>query len=244
MSQSETPDPREPVRAGAPRSARRPALVALAGALVVGAAAGALVISGALGDGSDGSDPATTPAAGTTPGPAASSEEAEEAEVPGVTVGTPENPYGPGDTFVILDDWTMTIGETDTDSWPELEPQLQQTSPSTMDWYPPEPGMVYVSAPSSIVYNGDTDDQDRLNSITVSHLAADGTTTAINTCGRYGMAVETYWPGYVNEDPSAEGVPCVEIPPSQVAGGQWQIFIDWIGPDGRPDYVLVHYTAV
>jgi hypothetical protein len=245
VSQWESPDQQEPAPPSASRSARRPALIAVAGVLVVGAVVGVLKLSGAFeGDGAEGPDPAATSVPGATPGTTASPEPTpEETEIPGVTIGTPENPYEPGDSFVILDDWTMTIGEVDTDTWPDLEPHFLETRPHKMDQYQPEPGMVYVSAPSSVAYSGAPKNQDRLESISVYHLATDGTITSTNTCGDLGLAVEPYWPYKANEEPLIEGVPCVEIPPTQVPGGQWQIFVDWIEPDGQGNYVLVHYTA-
>jgi len=251
MSQQESPDQPEPAAPATPSSVpsqssrRTGAVIAAGGVLAVVAAVGILVVSGALdGDGADGPDPAATTVAGSAAGATPTPEPTpEEAEIPGVTVGTPENPYEPGDSFTILDDWTMTIGEVDTDTWPDLEPHFLETDPDDMDFYRPDPGTVYVSAPSSVVYTGEPKDQDRLKSIFVGHVAADGATIATNSCGSYGLAVDTFWPLDMPEEPRSEGVACVEIPPARVEGGQWRIAIDLIDPEGQSRYVLVYYRA-
>jgi hypothetical protein len=245
VSQWENPDHPQLAESGRPRSAHRPALIAVGGVLVLGAAIGGLAISGAFeGDGADGPDPAATSVAGSTPGTTPSPEPTpEETEIPGVTVGTPENPYEPGDSVTILDDWTMTIGEVDTDTWPDLEPHFLETDPDDMDFYRPAPGMVYVSAPSSMVYTGEPKDQDRLKSVFVGHVAADGESIATNSCGSYGLAVEPFWPLNMPNEPRSEGVACVEIPPARVEGGQWRISFDWIEPDGQYRTVYVYYKA-
>jgi len=220
-------------------------LVGAGSTLAISAVVGALVISGAFeGNGAEGPDPAATSVPGSTSGTTTSPEPTpEETEIPGVTIGTPENPYEPGDSFTILDDWTMTIGEVDTDTWPDLEAHFLETQPDKMDWYRPDPGMVYVSAPSSMVYTGEPKDQDRLRSVFVSHVATDGESIASNSCGSYGLAVDTFWPLDMPDEPRSEGVSCVEIPPARVEGGQWRISFDWIGPDGQYRTVYVYCKA-
>ena len=205
---------------------------------------GALALSGAFSkDSSDsptaGASTGATPTPSTDPTP--SSEPTPEGDVPGVTIGTAENPYGPGDSFVMLDDWTFTLGATDLDSWPDLEPQLLQKWPTKIDQLKPDPGMVYVSAPASVTYSGDPADQDRMSLIVVEYLATDGTVGTINTCGNGGIAVEPF--NTINDEPFV-GTACTQITPAQAAGGQWRVFISWFTPEGQETYIDVFYTAV
>ncbi|MEP7762637.1 hypothetical protein [Sanguibacter sp. 25GB23B1] len=250
MSQWESPVPQgspttSPTPSGS-QSRRRPAITALVGAGVALAVVGALALSGVFaGDGDDAPDPRASAGAGSTPSASTtpSAEPTPEEDVPGVTIGTDENPYGPGDSFVMLDDWTITLGATDTDTWPDLEPGLRETWPDQIEQFQPAAGMVYVSAPANVTYTGDPAGLDRIESIVVEHVAADGTVSAINTCGDFGLAVDTFHPIDLDKEPVVEGVACVEVSPAQAADGRWRVFVDWIRPDGQGDYVEVFYTA-
>lgn len=180
---------------------------------------------------------ATSPTAAPppTPRPAPTPE-----EVPGTTIGTRENPYGPGDSFTILDDWTFTLGATDTDTWPDVAAYFEQHAADKLHLHQPAPGMVFVSAPATLTYTGSPEGRDRVDFFTVHHIAADGTESMINSCGRYGTSVEPF--NTVYEDPVVEGVPCVEVTPTQAIGGQWRVAV-WFGPDEDEVVTDIFYTA-
>ena len=216
-------------------------MVVVVVALVV---AGAVVLSGVFsGEGVD--DPTavgTTDAASTaSASPTPSAEPTPEEELPGVTFGTAENPLAPGESFTMLDDWTITLGTTDLDTWPDLEPYFQETRPDKIDVYQPDPGTVYVSAPANVTYTGDPADQARLTDIVVDYVPADGENGAVNTCGNYGSAVERF---EVELDKDLiEGIACTAIPAAQAPGGQWRVFISWFTPEGQETYVDVFYAT-
>ena len=210
-------------------------------ALVV---AGALALSGVFaGDGSD--DPTADASTDAGPSPSASptpsAEPTPEEELPGVTFGTAEDPLAPGESFTMLDDWTITLGATDLDTWPDLEPYWQQKWPDKMDQFQPDPGMVFVSVPAKVTYTGDPADQDRITDIVVDYLAADGENGIINICGHQGLAVERF--NVELDKTPIEGIACTAIPAAQAPGGQWRVFISWRTPAGQETYVDVFYAT-
>ena len=201
--------------------------------------AGALALSGVFaGDGVDDPTADATTDAGPTPSATPSAEPTPEDELPGVTFGTAERPLAPGESFTMLDDWTISLGATDLDTWPDIQPQLQQRWPSKMGSLEPNPGTVYVSVPAKVTYTGDPADQDRIILIVVEFLSADGTVGTINTCGNGGLAVEPF--DTIDEEPF-EGTACTEIDPAQAAEGMWRVFVSWKQPDGARDFVHVYY---
>jgi len=206
-------------------------------------AAGVLVIVGGVlfatgvfeGDGAPvAADPAATSAPTASPTPE---------EIPDQTLGTPQNPLRPGDSFIFFDDWTFTIGETDTDAWPALAAYYQEHFADKMYQFEPDPGMVYVTAPMVATYTGDKAKQDEVM-MALHHVGADGTETRSTSCGMTGRNYTRFEALAIKTDPLVEGSLCVEISPDQVPGGLWWIYLSYYDPatgiDRNEQY---YYTA-
>lgn len=226
-------------------SGRRALIITVVVAVLALVIVATLALSGAFSsDAGDAGDPTpvaspeTTPTPSTSPTP--SPEPTPDEELPGVTFGTAEDPLAPGESFTMLDDWTITLGASDLDTWPDLEPHFLETRAHKIDQYQPDPGTVYVSTPATVTYAGDPADQDRISSIVVEYLAADGTVGTINTCGRYGLAVEPF--NTIYDEPFI-GTACTQLPATQAPGGQWRIFISWFTPEGQETYIDVFYAT-
>ena len=163
--------------------------------------------------------------------------------IPGKTIGTPDNPYSPGDT-VVIEDWTFTLGATDTDAWPEIIPELKKTYPTIFNDFAPEPGMHYVTAPLTFTYTGPTDTQDRANGFDATHVAADGTETRDGSCGEYSSSSGDYFDSNATwSEPSEEGVLCAQVPPERADSGQWRLSLFFWDHEGNDRLIEVYYTA-
>jgi len=219
-SHQETPE--QATTPPAPPSGRRSVVTGLVTASVLVIVGGVLFAAGVF-DG-DGAPVAADPAA--TSAPAVSS---MPEEIPGETVGTPENPFRPGDSFTFFDDWTFTVGETDTDAWPALAGYYQEHFPDRLSRYEPDPGAVYVTAPLVVTHSGSAASRRHLNTA-LHHVRVDGTETYVNGCNLTGRNFKSFPASALKSEPTVEGSLCVEIPAEAVPGGQWWIYLSYYDP--------------
>jgi hypothetical protein len=220
---SPTGRPQEHVAAASSSSSRRRSLTTgliVAGVLVL---TGGVLFAAGVFEG-HGAPAAADPAA--TPAPTAS---ATAGETPGETIGTPENPFRPGDSFTFFDDWTFTVGETDTDAWPGLAPYYEEHFADEIYQHEPGPGMVYVTVPLSMAYTGGPSKQ-RHTMMAITHVSADGVETRAGMCGLAGGDFRVFDNMAVQRDPVVEGSLCAELLPTQVPGGQWWIYLSYWDP--------------
>lgn len=194
---------------------------------------GALALAGVFDRGEDPSTATGTDPTGTT------AADPPEQEIPGETVGTPDNPYAPGDSFSILDDWTFSVGATDTDAWPEVAPRWE--GDADIDQYQPDPGTVYVKTDASAVFAGSPAEQHRVFGLTFTFVAPDGTLVT-EKCGRYGTVFETLR-NSADAVTTESGAVCVQALPEQAEGGQWQVSLFYYDEDQREQYIKVYYAT-
>jgi hypothetical protein len=221
-------------RSGPQNGSRATALVTLG---VVGVVAVALSASGVFeGDGAPGVDPGASSTSTSTSSPTPQ-------ETPDEPLGTPQNPLRPGDSFTFFDDWTFTLGETDTDAWPDLAPYYRERFPDEIHQHEPEPGMIYVTAEMTAVYDGPISKQDLLNTA-LHHVSVDGAETYVNGCRLAGGEGRRFDTTELRNQPVVEGYLCAEITPEQVPGGLWWIYLSYYDPaagiDRNEQY---YYTA-
>lgn len=212
--------------------------------VVVGIAAALAALTGVFGgsDEESSTDPDARRGSTSRESDAPTTEPAEEL-IPGETIGTPENPYSPGDT-VVIEDWTFTLGETDTDSWPELVIEIKKTFPTLFDDFAPEPGMVYVTAPLTFTYTGPPETQNRANGFDVVHFGTDGTETQDGRCGEYSSSSgDRFDSTSIWRESSEEGVVCAQLSPERAEGGQWQLALFFWDHEGKDRLIDVFYTA-
>jgi hypothetical protein len=215
---------------------RRPLAAGLATASSLVLAGGILFAAGVFeGDGAPATaDPAATPAPTASPTPE---------EIPGETIGTPENPFRPGDSFTFFDDWTFTFGQTNTDAWPALASYYEETFPDELDDHEPGPGMVYLTAPVTMTYTGAPADQDNIM-IALHHVSTDGTETGNSSCGLLRRNFTRFVALDVRTKPVVEGSLCAEIPTENIPGGQWWIYLSyWDSATGTELDQQYYYTA-
>lgn len=238
LNVSQPQGPSAPGSAPSARTGRRAAVIVVVLAVVAALVVGGLALAGVFSS-DDGADHDQTSEASTS----ASATPQEPEVVPGKTIGTPEKPYAPGDSFVFLEDWTFTLGATDFDTWPDVEADLQARLPTMMDSFLPEPGMVFVSAPLSMTYTGPPTYQGRITSVYAQYVTVDGTELFTGNCGRYGDAVAPFDESDALEMASVAGAVCVEMTPEQAIGGQWRIEVDYVDGDSDVLFRHIYYTA-
>jgi len=204
---------------------------------VVGVVAVALSASGVFeGDGAPGVDSGASSTSTSTSSPAPQ-------ETPDEPLGTPQNPLRPGDSFTFFDDWTFTLGETDTDAWPALAGYYEEHFADSLHRFEPAPGMVYVTAPMKATYTGTKAKQGPLN-VALHHVSVDGTESYGNGCRLTGRNFTSFDNTELKIFPLVEGSLCAEITPEQVPGGLWWIYLSYYDPaagiDRNEQY---YYTA-
>jgi len=207
--------------------------------VAVGAVVAVLFVSGVLDPGSDrpvggGSSTGTRNPTGTR------ASDVPEEVVPGVTIGTPENPYTGGESFTVMEDWTFTVGASDTDAWPDIAAEWDDRP--DVDQYQPHPGTVFVMAPASMTYTGPPSDQGRVKGFFVSYVAPDGALIHPH-CGRYGTTFDQFDNSTASDEPSEDASFCAQVLPEQVAGGLWQVSMFTYDDDLTERRVEVYYAV-
>ncbi|MEP7763372.1 hypothetical protein [Sanguibacter sp. 25GB23B1] len=157
-----------------------------------------------------------------------------------MTVGTPENPYTGGESFTVLEDWTFTVGTSDTDAWPDVAAQWD--GQPDVDQYQPDPGMVFVMAPASMTYTGPPTYQGRVKGFFVTFVTPDGT-LVYPKCGRYGTTFDSFDNSAVSDESSEDATFCAPVLPEQVEGGQWQVTMYTYDEDLTERLVEVYYAV-
>jgi hypothetical protein len=217
-------------------SRRRSVAITLIASAVLVLTGGALFVAGAFeGDGAPvAADPTVT---------SASSAAQTPEEIPGETIGTSENPFGPGDTFTFFDDWTFTFGATNPDTWPGLASYYEEHFPDKISQYEPEPGMVYVTVPVSMTYTGTEAKREHIL-MALNHVSAAGTETGNTDCGLTGRNYKRFESVTAKWSSELEGSLCAEIRPEDVPGGQWWIYLSYYDPaTGTERNQQFFYTA-
>jgi hypothetical protein len=142
----------------------------------------------------------------------------EEAE----PLGTRGNPVavGVGAKHSDASVWTYTVGETDSDAWPEISSVNQFSSP-------PEAGSAYIMLPVHLVVEDApqiVDGADPWASFEVSYVTAGGNSFDERSCTAVLPAPGSlYDVGLMFGGAEADFVSCVQVPAGDIAGGTWRI---------------------
>ncbi len=159
-----------------------------------------------------------------------------------VTVATPvepepqpgslRSPYAVDETFRLVS-WRISLGATDLDAWPEIEPE-------NMFNEPPGPGWSYVMVPVTLENVGSTELMPWLD-LSIEYLGGDGVV--------YGASSGDQWCGVVPDQLSdvndvypggrVTGNQCAAVPTEAVAGGHWRVTTYDAGFNRRSAFVAI-----
>lgn len=114
------------------------------------------------------------------------------------------------------DDWTVSLGNTDLDAWPEIQKESRFADA-------PPAGEVYVSALASVTYNGEGNEDPAYN-LRYAFVGSKGNVfdQLDHDCG-FGGPSGFIDVGELFSGASGSGTLCARVPQDQVDDGVWRI---------------------
>lgn len=133
-----------------------------------------------------------------------------------LTQGSLENPE-PINTPVVLLDWEVSLGATDTDAWAQVSSSL---SAEDQEYYAPEDGVSFVSVPITVTYKGA--ERGALYDLTIEYVGSDAQPNN-ESCGWGIIPDELDTSVELDPDQTVTGNVCVVVPTQTANDGAWKI---------------------
>ena len=146
---------------------------------------------------------------------AANQEQADDEAAGTGQEGTRDNPY-PAGTPVELGDYTITLGETTTDAWDQIEAENMFNDP-------PADGRQFVMVPVTASYDGDDTGWATMD-LDIAFVGSEGNTFNFGSddyCGVIPNSLSDQGEMYAGG--TVEGNVCVAVAADQIDGGAWRI---------------------
>ncbi|SDS54594.1 hypothetical protein [Microterricola viridarii] len=144
------------------------------------------------------------------------------AEAPAAKPGTRANPFPVGTAGKHAADsvWTYSLGETDSDAWPEIMAANEfNEAPAEGNGYITAPVTVQVEDVEAVAEGADP-----WNSFDVSYVTASGNTYDSVTCSVVLPAPgELHRVGLMYGGAQAEFLNCAQVPTADIPGGAWVV---------------------
>lgn len=133
--------------------------------------------------------------------------------------GTRDNPYAAG-TAIELGDYTVTLGETTTDAWEQIQAENQFNDP-------PADGRQFVMVPVTAAYNGDDTGWATMD-LSIAFVGSGGNTFNFGSDDYCGVIPDSLNDqGEMYAGGTVEGNVCVSVEADQIDGGAWRVEETW-----------------
>lgn len=129
--------------------------------------------------------------------------------------GTRDNPY-PAGTAVEIGDYTVTLAETTTDAWEQIEAENQFNDP-------PADGRQFVMVPVTAAFDGEDTGWATMD-LSIAFVGSGGNTFNFGSDDYCGVVPDSLSDqGEMYAGGSAEGNVCVSVDADQIEGGVWRV---------------------
>lgn len=133
-----------------------------------------------------------------------------------ITQGSLENPE-PINTPVVLLDWEVSLGASDTNAWGQISSSL---SDEDQEYYAPQDGVSFVLVPITITYKGA--ERGALYDLTIEYVGSDAQPNN-ESCGWGIIPDELDTSVELDPDQTVTGNVCVVVPTQTANDGAWKI---------------------